>query len=90
MANYKGKNFFSVMKGVLKPPEPPPIGVSTQGHSRAMPYQTESEEKLLLSEELILSLKRFELPGCYYCYFTLFLSIIVLFTSKPINCSILY
>ena len=31
------------------------IGASTQGHSRAMPYQTESEEKLLLSEKLTLS-----------------------------------
>ena len=36
-----------------------------------MPYQTESEEQLLLSEELTLSLKRFELVGYYY-YFTLF------------------
>ena len=57
------------------------IGGSTQGHSRAMPYQTESEEKLLLSEELTLSLKRFELVGYSY-YFTLFLSFIALFTSK--------
>ena len=31
------------------------IGVSTQGHSRAMPYKTESKEQLLLSEELTLS-----------------------------------
>ena len=46
-----------------------------------MPYQTESEEKLLLSEELTLSLKRFELVGYSY-YFTLFLSFIALFTSK--------
>ena len=55
-----------------------------------MPYQTESEEQLLLSEELTLSLKRYELVGYYY-YFTLFLSSIALFTSKlTIHCSILY
>ena len=66
------------------------IGVSTQGPSRAMPYQTKSEEQLLLSEELTLSSKRFELVGYYY-FFTLFLSIIVLFTSKlTIHSSILY
>ena len=66
------------------------IGVSTQGHSRAMPYQTESEEQLLLSEELTLSLKRFELIGYYY-HFTLFLSFIALFTSKlTIQSSIFY
>ena len=53
-----------------------------------MPYQTESEEQLLLSEALTLSLKRFELVGYYY-YFTLFLSFIALFTSKlTIHCSI--
>ena len=46
-----------------------------------MPYQTESEEKLLLSEELTLTLKRYELVGYSY-YFTLFLSFIALFTSK--------
>ena len=34
-----------------------------------------SEEHLLLSEELTLSLKRFEFVGYYY-YFTLFLSFI--------------
>ena len=51
-----------------------------------MPYQTESEEKLLLSEELILSLKRFELVGYYYYYyFTLFLSIIGLILTQTNN-----
>ena len=56
-----------------------------------MPYQTESEDQLLLSEELTLSLKRFELVGYYYYYLTLFLSIIVLFISRlTIRCSILY
>ena len=55
-----------------------------------MPYQTESEEQLLLSEELTLSLKRYELVDYYY-YFTLFLSSIALFTSNlTIHCSILY
>ena len=55
-----------------------------------MPYQTESEEQLLLSEEFTLSYKRFEFFGYYY-YFILFLSIIVLFTSKlTIHSSILY
>ena len=55
-----------------------------------MPYQPDSEQQLLLSEELTLSLKRFEFVGYYY-YFTLFLSFIALFTSKlTIHSSILY